>query len=213
MLRGVMCGQLTLAGLVISLSASVAVGQGALIWADEFNGTSLSAGNWEPMIGNGCSYGICGWGNNEQQYYTGRPDNVFVAGGYLHIVAREENYQGHDYTSARIRSLNRWDFQYGIIEARIRLPQGGAGIWPAFWMLPTNSPYGGWAAGGEIDILERWASRRWRTARSTSAAHGPTTFPPAGAIPPVGASEMTFTSTAWSGGPTRCAGSSTGFTT
>jgi beta-glucanase (GH16 family) len=154
MLRGVMCGQLTLAGLVISLSASVAVGQGALIWADEFNGTSLSAGNWEPMIGNGCSYGICGWGNNEQQYYTGRPDNVFVAGGYLHIVAREENYQGHDYTSARIRSLNRWDFQYGIIEARIRLPQGGAGIWPAFWMLPTNSPYGGWAAGGEIDILE-----------------------------------------------------------
>lgn len=35
----------------------------------------------------------------------------------------------------------------------MRLP-GGQGLWPAFWLLPQNSPYGGWAASGEIDIME-----------------------------------------------------------
>lgn len=123
------------------------------IWADEFDGTTLDPANWEIMIGDGTNYGVPGWGNNELEYYTGRTENLLVSGGYLNIIAREEDYAGHDYTSARIRSLNLQEFLYGRLEARIKLPTG-QGIWPAFWMLPTNSPYGGWAASGEIDIME-----------------------------------------------------------
>ncbi len=124
-----------------------AQGQGALVWSDEFDGTSLDTSNWEYMIGAG------GWGNNELQYYTSRQENVSVSGGYLHIVARQESYGGADYTSARIRSINKRDFLYGRMEARIKLPST-TGIWPAFWMMPTDSVYGGWAASGEIDIME-----------------------------------------------------------
>jgi beta-glucanase (GH16 family) len=124
-----------------------------LVWSDEFDGSSLDQNNWEYMHGDGCQYGVCGWGNNELQWYTSRPENIFVSGGMLHIVAREDFWNGHQYTSARIRSLHKADFLYGRMEARIRLPEG-EGLWPAFWMLPTDSPYGGWASSGEIDILE-----------------------------------------------------------
>lgn len=141
------------AATVCLLGSTAALAQLQLVWSDEFDGSSLDQNNWEYMIGDGCSYGICGWGNNELEWYTSRPENIFVANGMLNIVAREDWWQGHQYTSARIRSMNRADFLYGRIEARIRLPQG-EGLWPAFWMLPTNSPYGGWARSGEIDILE-----------------------------------------------------------
>lgn len=125
-----------------------------LVWADEFDGTTVNAANWEFQIGTGTLYGLpSGWGNEEYQYYTSRTQNVFVSGGNLHIIARYENFGGKNYTSARLRSANLQEFLYGRIEARIKLPSG-QGIWPAFWMLPTTSPYGGWAASGEIDIIE-----------------------------------------------------------
>lgn len=139
--------------LIASIVNTVAA-QGALVWSDEFDGPGLNDANWEIMLGDGTAYGLpAGWGNNERQFYTARPENVFVSNGLLHIVARREPFAGYGYTSARIRTLNKQDFLYGRMEARIRLPEG-AGIWPAFWMLPTNSPYGGWAASGEIDIME-----------------------------------------------------------
>jgi len=126
----------------------------SLVWSDEFDGSTLNLANWEYMIGDGTSYGLpSGWGNNELQYYTDRPENIYVQDGNLVIVAREESYHGYDYTSARIRSLNKQDFLYGRMEARIKLPTT-QGMWPAFWMLPTDSVYGGWAASGEIDIVE-----------------------------------------------------------
>jgi beta-glucanase (GH16 family) len=103
------------------------------------------------MIGDGCSYGICGWGNSDLEYY--RAENATVSGGYLTIEAREESYGGCDYTSARIRSINKQDFLYGRMEARIKVPTG-QGMWPAFWMMSTDNVYGGWAASGEIDIIE-----------------------------------------------------------
>lgn len=124
-----------------------------LVWSDEFDGSSVNPANWDFMIGDGSQYGIPAWGNNELQYYTSRPENATVANGVLSIIARRENFGGKQYTSARLRTLNKADFLYGKMEARIKVPST-TGIWPAFWMLPTNSPYGDWAASGEIDIME-----------------------------------------------------------
>ena len=138
---------------VALLGIGSAVGQTTLVWSDEFDGPTVDPANWDFMIGNGAEYGIPGWGNNELQYYTSRAQNVYVSGGALHIVARRESYAGYEYTSARLRTMNRREFLYGRIEARMILPSG-QGLWPALWMLPTNSPYGGWAASGEIDIME-----------------------------------------------------------
>ena len=122
-----------------------------LVWADEFDGAAVDTSKWEFMIGDGSAYGIPGWGNNEQQYYTA--SNATVAGGALTITAREQWVGGKPYTSSRLRSLNKGDWTYGRFEMRAKLPVT-QGMWPAFWMLPSNSPYGGWAAGGEIDIME-----------------------------------------------------------
>jgi beta-glucanase (GH16 family) len=138
---------------VAALGVATAPARGELIWADEFDGTFLDPANWAYMYGDGCQYGVCGWGNNELQWYTARPENIYVADGMLHIIAREDYWNGHQYTSARIRTKDRADFLYGRLEARIRLPEG-EGLWPAFWLLPTDSPYGGWARSGEIDIME-----------------------------------------------------------
>lgn len=125
-----------------------------LVWADEFEGTQLDPDNWSYQTGTGTAFGLpAGWGNNELQYYTTRPENLTVSDGSMKIIARQENFGGRNYTSARIRTLNKQDFLYGRIEARMKLPST-PGIWPAFWMLPTDSPYGGWAASGEIDIME-----------------------------------------------------------
>ncbi len=123
-----------------------------LAWADEFNGTAVDPAKWEFQLGNGSTYGIPGWGNNELQWY--QSDNATVAGGVLTIQARNESVSGSSYTSARVRSLGHGDFLYGRFEMRARLPVGH-GMWPAFWMLPSDpSIYGVWAASGEIDIME-----------------------------------------------------------
>ena len=122
-----------------------------LVWNDEFNGSSIDRGKWEHEVN--------GWGggNNELQYYTDRPDNSYIEDGSLVIKALKETYTGEDgtreYTSARLRTLNRGDWLYGRFDIKAKLPYG-KGLWPAIWMLPTNWVYGGWAASGEIDIME-----------------------------------------------------------
>lgn len=125
-------------------------GSYTLVWEDNFDGTTLNSANWSPMIGNGCP-NLCGWGNNELQYY--RAENATVGGGLLTITARQENFGGSQYTSARLRSLNKADFTYGRFEMRAKLP-AGQGLWPAFWLLPSDSVYGVWAASGEMDVME-----------------------------------------------------------
>lgn len=124
-----------------------------LVWYDEFEGDTLDTSKWSYQYGTGASEGLTGWGNNELQYYTDRPENIFVADGKLHIVARAEQYGNRNYTSARIRTINQGDWTYGRFEIRARLPEG-RGLWPAIWMMPTESVYGTWAASGEIDIME-----------------------------------------------------------
>lgn len=121
-----------------------------LVWSDEFNGTSLNTSNWTYETGTGSS----GWGNNELEYYTGRPENLQVTGGNLVITARRESYGGMNYTSARIKTQGLKSFTYGKVEARIKLPSG-QGLWPAFWMLGTNITTVNWPYCGEIDIMER----------------------------------------------------------
>ena len=97
--------------------------------------------------------GGSGWGNNELQFYTDRTDNVVVQNGYLIITAKQENYQGSSYTSARLKTQNLFNQKYGRFEARIKLPLG-KGLWPAFWMLGANIEQDGWPQCGEIDIME-----------------------------------------------------------
>ncbi|NCF33174.1 MAG: family 16 glycosylhydrolase, partial [Proteobacteria bacterium] len=124
-------------------------GEWQLVWEDDFDGEALNPLNWEVQIGDGSSYGIPGWGNNERQYYTA--ENLSLADGLLTIEARSED-QGYDYTSGRIRTQGLVDFTYGRVEGRMKLPKG-QGLWSAFWMLGSDATaYGTWAARGEIDI-------------------------------------------------------------
>tara|TARA_B100000963_G_scaffold361691_1_gene398734 strand:- start:1737 stop:2927 length:1191 start_codon:yes stop_codon:yes gene_type:complete len=119
----------------------------SLIWSDEFEGETIDLNNWTYDLGNGSG----GWGNNELQTYTSSTNNSFVADGKLFIVAEKEGEGA--YTSARLKSLNLQDFEFGRIDVRAILPKG-QGIWPAIWMLGANYPEQGWPACGEIDIME-----------------------------------------------------------
>ena len=122
-----------------------------LIWSDEFTDSQLNTVDWNYQTGNGCDESICGWGNNEEQYY--KQENVTLSNGILQITAKKERVRGNQYTSGRINTKSKHDFTYGRFEARVKLPQGG-GLWPAFWMLSTNEPYGTWPQSGEIDVME-----------------------------------------------------------
>jgi beta-glucanase (GH16 family) len=116
-----------------------------IVWSDEFDGTTLDLTKWSYQLGGN------GWGNSELQNYTDQ--NATVSDGTLKITAKAEAYQGNNYTSSRIRSLGKGDFKYGRMEARMKMPVG-KGLWPAFWMMPTDNVYGGWPKSGEIDITE-----------------------------------------------------------
>ena len=118
-----------------------------LVWSDEFK-VQLNQTYWTYETGNSN-----GWGNNELEYYTNRPQNCVIQNGNLIISALKENYNNFNYTSARIKTQNKFSIRYGKIEARMKLPYG-QGIWPAFWMLGDNITQVGWPTCGEIDIME-----------------------------------------------------------
>ncbi|MCE9565552.1 MAG: glycoside hydrolase family 16 protein [Planctomycetes bacterium] len=134
-----------------------------LVWSDEFDGKEIDRTKWDFDIGNGffnydANQWISGWGNNELQYYTREPDNAFVKDGMLHVRVLKESLHGCGYTSARLKTRKKdgselFSKKYGRFEFRAKLPTG-KGVWPALWMLPQEEKYGGWAASGEIDVLE-----------------------------------------------------------
>jgi len=120
-----------------------------LLWSDEFDAPDIDMTKWSYEVGTG----NWGWGNGEAQYYTDNSNNSFIEDGKLIIKAIRQSYSGSDYTSARMVTKNKGDWTYGRIEVRAKLP-AGTGTWPAIWMMPTDSEYGGWPDSGEIDIME-----------------------------------------------------------
>lgn len=140
-----------------------------LIFEEEFdvNGAPDPA-VWNYDIGTGDN----GWGNGESQYYTDRPENVIVEDGFLKITARAEQFMGSDYTSTRIQSYQKFEFQYGRVDIRAKLPTGG-GTWPALWMLGADFETNIWPAAGEIDIMEHVGNQQNTIFGST---HDPNNF-------------------------------------
>jgi beta-glucanase (GH16 family) len=126
-----------------------------LVLSDEFDTDDIIDSDiWTFDIGNG----INGWGNNEEQFYTNRRENVSVQNGTLIIKAIKEDYNGFDYTSSKVLTKGLKEQAYGRFEARIQLPTG-QGMWPAFWLLGANCGDGTadtevWPNCGEIDVME-----------------------------------------------------------
>lgn len=124
-----------------------------LVWSDEFNTAGKpDTSRWNYDLGDGCP-NVCGWGNNELEYYTTNSKNVRIENDMLIIEAHKDSLGGKPFTSARMVSKFKGDWLYGRIEIKAKLPRG-KGTWPAIWMLSTNWKYGGWPASGEIDIME-----------------------------------------------------------
>ncbi|WP_421739364.1 glycoside hydrolase family 16 protein [Caulobacter sp.] len=132
-----------------------------LVWSDEFDGTRLDLTKWSRAVDCG------GGGNNERQCYTDAPDIVSVRDGMLRLTAVKRpttaianpwgppdgRMKTGDYASGKILTEGKAAWRHGRVEARARVP-GGQGVWPAIWMMPETSAYGGWPRSGEIDILE-----------------------------------------------------------
>ena len=130
-----------------------------LIFAEEFDSPTIDASIWTHEIGNGCP-NLCGWGNNEWQYY--RSQNTLVENGLANIQAKNESFEGANYTSSRMITQGKFAFQYGRVDIRAKLPRG-QGLWPALWMLGSNIDQVGWPACGEVDIMEMVGNRESTT--------------------------------------------------
>jgi len=140
-----------------------------LTWADEFDGAagqSPDPARWVFDVGTGSG----GWGNQQLEYDTARPENAALDGqGHLVITSRREDYLGSRYTSARLKTQGLFAQKYGRFEARMRLPRG-QGLWPAFWLLGADVDTNIWPACGEIDVMEY---RGQEPNRVTGSLHGP----------------------------------------
>lgn len=162
--------------LLLVAMAPAAHAQWSTTWSDEFNGSAGSfpdPSNWTYDVGGG------GWGNGEFEIYcaagsdappcSAANPNVFMDGNGNLLIRAIRGANG-TWTATRMKTQGLQQFQYGRIEARIKLTFG-KGLWPAFWMLGTNIPTVGWPNCGESDIME-WFDLYPPTATS-STDHGP----------------------------------------
>jgi len=148
---------------ILSLLGLLTLADYQLVWQDEFNGNKLDTSKWQYE-------NHCQPQNNEMQCYTPRESNVYVKDGYLNVEAKPETgylNSNKKYTSGRINTKHSAAWKYGKFEIRAKLPKG-AYLWPALWMLPRDYVYGGWAASGEIDIME---ARGQQTNQVSNAIH------------------------------------------
>jgi beta-glucanase (GH16 family) len=122
-----------------------------MVWSDEFDEPTIDSSKWTFEIDGK------GGGNGEQEYYTDKSENAHIEDGHLIITAIKDGTDAdgkkHKFTSARMNTKGKGFWKYGRFEARIKVPTG-RGVWPAFWMMPEDSTYGGWASSGELDIME-----------------------------------------------------------
>ena len=148
---------LTVAGNAKAAPAPVALSSWTLVWADEFDGKALSlpdAKKW------GYDAGDSGYGNQELEDYCAagstlapcdpKKPNAYLD-GYGHLVIKAIKTSSGTWTSARLNTKGIKNFQYGRVEARMRLP-AAAGLWPAFWLLGVSTEE--WPSCGEIDVME-----------------------------------------------------------
>lgn len=118
-----------------------------LIWQDEFDGATLNTYAWTRQNLPGADTG-----NNQLEYNTTREANSYIDNGNLVIKAIDEDYSTYHFTSARLNTRDKLSYKYGLLEARIKVPNLADGLWPAFWMMGDSDV--GWPGCGEIDILE-----------------------------------------------------------
>jgi beta-glucanase (GH16 family) len=152
-----------LGAALVAVSATVAASVtspviGKLLWSEEFNGAGLDGSVWTATTGNGCQIGLCGYGNQELQYYS--PNNLGITNvpfepgtRALAITARREVVGSNQFTSGKLDTAGKVQVKYGMVEVRMAGPQVGVGLWPAAWMLGTSPQ--SWPRKGEIDIMEQ----------------------------------------------------------
>lgn len=155
-------------------------GEYELAWEDNFDFIDTDKWNFETIAPNGDR-----WHNNELQYYTDR--NAEIKDGVLQIIGKKEQFKGLSYTSSRITTQDKFEFRYGRVEARMKLPVDN-GTWPALWMLGANIDLVGWPNCGEIDIMEHNGNNAGRVSSALhsqnsfggNASHNATTIDPEG---------------------------------
>ena len=130
----------------------------AMVWSDDFNGTTLNTANW--------AYDNNVHVNGEAEQYAS--NNVTVSGGVLKLTAKKEVNNGYQFTSGRIFTKGLKNWKYGKFVARMMLPVG-EGYWPAFWMMGEDIDTVGWPGTGETDIMENIGYANW----VSGALHGP----------------------------------------
>ncbi|MFC4699996.1 di-heme oxidoredictase family protein [Glaciecola siphonariae] len=172
---------------------------GELLWEDNFN--QLDAQTWNIDIGDGCDQGLCGWGNQELQWYAENNvsiENIPGESGNrgLVLTARSENVGGKAFTSGKIQSSKKLAVQYGMIEVRMLVSDVETGLWPAAWLLGTSTAT--WPSKGEIDMMEMGQSRAGRASAG---------FPNAPSNSYVGSNLIFYTEAACSSGNPTCAAS------
>jgi beta-glucanase (GH16 family)/uncharacterized protein involved in high-affinity Fe2+ transport len=141
-------------------------------WCQEFNGAAGSPDTtvWNFDLGNNG-----GWGNNEVEVYCGPPGysgnpsqcpttfSTSTAPVYIdgngHLVIQPIDVGG-TWISGRMNTEGKENFQYGIIEASIQVPNTtNQGLWPAFWSLGSNITTVPWPTCGEADFMEDWSTQ------------------------------------------------------
>lgn len=157
LMRGAAAGLLLAASAAATASVTSPV-IGKLLWSEEYNGATLDTGLWTASNGNGCQIGLCGYGNQELQFYS--PNNLSIANvpfepgtRALAITARREVNGANQFTSGKVDSAGKVQVKYGMIEVRMATPKVGVGLWPAAWLLGTSPQ--SWPRNGEIDIMEQ----------------------------------------------------------
>jgi beta-glucanase (GH16 family) len=172
---------------------------GALLWSEEFNGTTLDTNTWTPYNGDGCQIGLCGYGNAELESYS--PNNLSIVNvpfepgtRALAIQAVRQVAGNSQFTSGKIDSYNKVQVQYGMIEIRMAAPNVQTGLWPAAWLLGTTAQ--SWPTKGEIDVMEQGHKQSiW----SAAGAASPNNF--------VGSNVITYQTSACVTGNESCAAS------